>query len=585
MGISAQAKTVLSIPDLSNPKAFADWWHECHQLDIAPLEIAKMLEAVGTSIALVRASQVLTRDPKHSILASSLAGRSLQASDHDVRLLARLRLATLEVMRGYRVGTHDVRGAFSAVPVLLETLEACDLAHPRTDLIIETELRTRKSLAEAYLMTGEYEAARGHLSHSLVLAQGLGLESFVHHTLFLLGVVLFHAGSISTSTATLERVASDPRAETIYAWDASLVIAMNALWQGDDDRALAALKRLSTQSKVYALYADCALAITGRGGLEADFAQVRAFFANEMMLTFQAYTLLIRANGRRSSMESESFYRELRVSLEHFRTTTVWLEAECGFLRCLASLRLGEFGLARQQYPAPEGIPTEHVALRALVLGLGLELGLHVWNSDVRPLADLSASLQRLLLNSSPPVRTSLAQRFKVFLPLAGAFLAYSPYSVSEFVSACGPAVLNLRSKPVKVYDTSTLRPLHAVRYTLEVFGYVDLDYRDGGGQLEAEEQALRHVHGSRQHWFTPVPPALLVYQFSRQHQLAFGQTQMPSNWNQAAHDLVRSHGLLPVGARGFRERERKSLGTAFRRLMHAESNISDFLYAIRPEG
>ena len=136
MGTSAKAKTVLSIPDLFNPKAFADWWHECHQLDIAPLEIAKMLETVGTPIALVRASQVLTRDPNHAILASSLAGRALRASDHDVRLLARLRLATLEVMRGYRVGPHDVRGAFSAVPVLLETLETCNLADPRTDLIV-----------------------------------------------------------------------------------------------------------------------------------------------------------------------------------------------------------------------------------------------------------------------------------------------------------------------------------------------------------------------------------------------------------------------------------------------------------------
>ena len=544
-----------------------------------------MLETVGTPIALVRASQVLTRDPNHSILASSLAGRALRASDHDVRLLARLRIATLEVMRGYRVGTQDVRGAFSAIPVLLETLEACDLAHPRTDLIVETELRARKSLAEAYLMSGKYDDARGHLSHVLVLAQGLGLESFVHHTLFLLGVVLFNAGKINTSTATLERVASDPRAETIYARDASLVIAMNALWQGDDARALSALERLSTQSKVYALYADCALAITGRGGLEANFAQVRAFFANEMMLTFQAYVSLMRANGRRSSVESQEHYREIRGSLEHFRTTTIWLEAECGFLRCLASLRLGEFGLARQQYPAPEGIPAEHVALRALVLGLGLELGLHVWNSDVKPLAELSVSLQRLLLDSSPPVRTSLAQRFKVFLPLAGAFLAYSPYSVSEFVSVCGPAVLNLRSKPVTVYSTSTLRPLHAVRYTLAVFGHQDLDCRDGGGQLEAEELALLHEHGSRQHWFTPVPPALLVFQFLRQHQLEFGSSRTPSNWNQAAQDLMRSHGLLPFGARGLRERERKLLETAFHRLIRAESNIADFLHTIRPEG
>ena len=496
MGISAQAKTVLSIPDLFDPKAFADWWHECHQLDMAPLEIAKMLEAVGTPIAFVRASYVLTRNPNHAILAASLAGRGLQASDHDVRLLARLRLATLEVMRGYRVGTHDVRGAFSAIPVLLEVLESCDLEQPRTDLIVETELRARKSLAEAYLMTGEYEAARGHLSHALVLAQGLGLESFVHHTLFLLGVVLFHAGNINTSTATLERVASDPRAETIYARDASLVIAMNALWQGDDNQAFAALERLSTQSEVYALYADCALAITGRGGLDVDFAQARAFFANEMMLTFQAYVSLMRANGRRSSVESDGHYRELRASLEQFRTTTEWLEVECGFLRCLASLRLGEFGLARQQYPAPEGIPTEHVALRALVLGLGLELGLHFGNSDVRPISNLSLALRGLLLDSSPPIRTSLAQRFKVFLPLAGAFLAYSPYSVSEFVSVCGPAVLNLRSKPVTVYGTSTLRPFHAVRYTLEVFGHRDLDYRDGGGQLEAEEQALSASSG-----------------------------------------------------------------------------------------
>ena len=508
----------------------------------------------------------------------------LNSAEHDVRLLARLRLATLEVMRGYRVGTNDVRGAFSALPVLHELLESCEHAQPRTSLIGEVEMRTHKALGEAHLMTGEYAKAQSHLAHALALAEGFGLESFAHHILFLLGVVLFHAGQINTANTTLERVVSDARAEPIYVRDASLTIAMNALWQGDDLRAIRALEGLAHESRAYALFMEFALVITGRGGLETDLEEARQVFPGELLLTFQAYRLLLQANARRRSRFSDERYRKLRGLLEEFRTTSELLEAERGFLYCLASLRIGEFGLAAQQFPDPEHLQPELVALRALVLGVGLEIGLHYSGTDVRPLSNLTIGLQNVLLESSVPIRQSLAQRFKVFLPLAGAFLAFSPYAVSEFMSVCGPAVLNVRLKPITVYGMATLRPVHALRYTLEAFGHPEIEYREGGGQLDAEERALCHMVGSRRHWFTPVSPALLVFQFFHQHELQVGQTMIrtPSVWKQAALDLANTHGIIPSGARGFLERERRALEDAFTHLTRGGSSIAEFRTRVR---
>jgi hypothetical protein len=572
-----------SASSLSDPVTFAAWWRDrADRRKIPPIWIAEALERSGTAIALVRASQVLTRDPAHAPLAARLAGRALSARDVDVRLLARLRLATLEVMRGYRLGARDARGAFSAIPLLHDLLGTCDEAQPRTDLMVEVEMRCHKALGEALLMTGAYTLAHKHLAHALAIAEGFGLESFAHHVLFLLGVVCFHDGQLTEATATLEQLASDVQAEAVYANDAFLMIAMTALAKGDDSRAISALETLRTNSEVYALYADCALVITGRGGLEASPDRAGEIFANELMLTFRAYRLQLQANGRRRSRESDERYRELRALLEGFRTTTPWLEAERGFLRCLASLRLGEFGLAAQQYPMFE-IQSEHVALRALVLGVGLEIGLHYLGTDVRPLAELTAKLQRLLLEMSLPVRQSLAQRFKVFLPLTGTFLAFSPHSVPEFVSVCGPAVLNVCVKPIAVYGTATLRPVHAVRYSLEAFGHPGVEHHSGGGQLEAEESALCHLHGSRRHWFTPIPPALLTYQFLRQHELVVGaKSRMPSGWLQAALDLSQMYGLLPSGARGFLERERRVLEDALKSLMRSESSIAEFQTRLR---
>ena len=124
--IQGKIKIIPSFPLLNDPFAFAAWWHKCQvQLGIQPERLAEGLEQLGTPIALVRASQVLTRDPAQASKAARLAGRALNSAEHDVRLLARLRLATLEVMLGYRVGTNDVRGAFSALPVLHELLESC----------------------------------------------------------------------------------------------------------------------------------------------------------------------------------------------------------------------------------------------------------------------------------------------------------------------------------------------------------------------------------------------------------------------------------------------------------------------------
>jgi hypothetical protein len=582
-GFGFKPEVTPSASSLADPVTFAAWWRDkVDQRKIPPIQIAETLERSGTAIGLVRASQVLTRDPAHAPLAAHLAGRALSAGDVDVRLLARLRLATLEVMRGYRLGARDARGAFSAIPLLHDLLGACDEAQPRSDLIVEVEMRCHKSLGEALLMTGAYPLAHKHLAHALAIAEGFGLESFAHHVLFLLGVVCFHDGQLTEATATLERVAMDVRAEIVYAHDASLMIAMTLLSRGDDLRAISALEALRTNSEVYALYADCALVITGRGGLGASPDRAAEVFANELLLTFRAYRLLLQANGRRRSRESDDRYRALRAVLEGFRTTTPWLEAERGLLRCLASLRLGEFGLAAQQYPMFE-VQSEHVALRALVLGLGLEIGLHYLGTDVRPLAGLTAKLQRLLLEVSLPVRQSLAQRFKVFLPLAGSFLALSPHSVPEFVSVCGPAVLNMRVKPVAVYGTATLRPVHAVRHTLEAFGHPEVEHHSGGGQLEAEESALCHLHGSRRHWFTPIPPALLTYQFLRQHELIAGaNSRTPSVWLQSALDLSQMYGLLPSGARGFLERERRVLEDAFKSLMRSESSIAEFQTRLR---
>lgn len=573
------------VPDLTHPGAFARWWLECTQrLRVPVTRLADVLEGLDSEIAFVRASLVLGHALNTLERARRLAGLALGADDPVVRLFALCQIAFLETKSGF----HARRGEFCGAPVAVDLFDqllndARDI-YPKSLLLAEVEARIHRGLSEAYLLGGEYEKARHQIVRAIGLGQGLEMKLFVSYSRLFLASIALNAGRHCEARPLYEGILEDPDTPEPVSIDAQLYLAMCLYWLGDDDQSIALLDELRSQhgANVHVhFYRECLLALTGRGGLETAPDVYRQFLPNGPATLFECHQLLFRANERRPSRvrDPERYLLELRRVVEHLRPTSPYVAVTSAFLRSLASLRLGEVGLSIQQHIQPGTAEHHPVSIQVLALGLVIEIALHPHGRDLMPLERATAEILEMLAAEPASVRLGLAQRLLVFLPTAGAFLAYSPHSLPELVNVCGSSVMNCRTRPITVYDRHGLRPTHALHWTLEAFGLGMDIIRAGGGQLGAEERTLLHAHGERLHWFTPVPPAQLVYHFLRVHEAITARRKTPrdSAWHQSALDVVNRHGLLPRDTHGPHAKQGKTIRKALSLLIEGEITCAGF--------
>jgi tetratricopeptide (TPR) repeat protein len=579
------APALTRLPDLMHPGAFAQWWLESTQRRrVQEPQLADRLERLGTEIAFVRASLVLGYAPAVLERTRRLAGLALGANDPVIRLFALCQIAFLETKSGF----HARRGEFCGAPVVVDLfgqlLAEVQDTYPKSLLLAEVEARLHRGLSEAHLLGGEYDEARHHIVRAIGLGQGLEMKLFVAYSRLFLGSIALNAGRHGEARPLYEAILDDPETPEEVSIDAQVYLAMCLYWLGDDDAALALLDELTVHQprNPHALfYRECLLALTGRGGMDAAPDVYRQFLPNGPATLFECHQLLFRANEQRSRRERDPRRHliELRRVIEALRPTSPYVKATSAFLRSLASLRLDEVGLAMQHYVAPRATDDHPVSVRVLTLGLAIEIALHPHGRDLIPLERATRAVAQLLEDQPPSVRTGLARRFLLMLPVAGAFLAYSPHSLPEFVIVCGPSVMNCRTHPIAVYGRQGLRPTQAIRLTLERFGQDVTDMRAGGGQSDAEERTLLQVSGERLHWFTPVPPAQLVYHFIRIHESLAQKTGQAADslWYQSALDVASRYGLLPHDARGPYAKQGKTIRKALGLLIDCELTCAGF--------
>jgi hypothetical protein len=376
---------------------------------------------------------------------------------------------------------------------------------------------------------------------------------------------LFSSGCVKRSLPALQHVISSS-SNPAYIEFAVHSYAVALLELGEDETALSWLEHHEVCPGLRTL----ALAWSGRGGEGTIPQSYLDELGPESAVNLGCLNVLLRNHGQPTAQDLNTVSSIVQKSKEE---APFW-RAHTAFFQSLACLRLGEVQLAAAHFEDMPVVPEEHFALRALRLGLALEIGLHLHGEEVIPLAEAAQSLSEVFAELSRTAQFALARRFSVLLPLAGAFMAFSPCSNRAFVAASGLAVMKLIGRAS--VNGKFLQPLHAGVFSLRAFG-LEVEYRPNQRQREEEREAtLLPVSGGRLHRFVPVAPSYLIAKYWR----VFEVSSDP-RWQRSALGLANSHGVLPA-AKGFEVERRKDLEHALNRLLESQIDTVELMRLVK---
>ena len=165
------------LPDFAIPAQYERWREATLDAGYTRLELARTLEATGNEFALLRAAQMLSADPNHSLEAHCLAGQLMQSPEVVLRWFGRYLSAFLVIRTSYRDDLEAPIFADAAIHTLHDLL--AQLKHfPHNLLSLELEMRIHFSLAESYSISEEFDAMRLHASKLVTLTPSIGLKTF-----------------------------------------------------------------------------------------------------------------------------------------------------------------------------------------------------------------------------------------------------------------------------------------------------------------------------------------------------------------------------------------------------------------------
>ena len=469
-----------------------------------------------------------------------------------------LRLAWIEMHAALHTSHGEINNAQVVLGVYRSILRDLESIEPRTPLLLEVIARAHRGVGEACLLTGQYADAELEVAVAILIADGLEMTGALGEFRLFQSRVRYHLGRLNEALLTSKDLFRDPNIDLAWRSRARSLHGTVLVELGDDDAAIGWFQeafQADGQDTTLALL-NYALARSGRGGEGLTEEQYRPYLSNEAAVFFRCDQLLLSDQGRPSKQD----LREIQRVVGAARPESSWIKAQMQFYRSLAALRLGELGQAIRQCPDVGDFSDEFYGLKTMIHALRLEITMKERRQTELSLIDAATSLERYFATLPPRPQHSLARRIKLFLPHAGAFMAFSPFASPEFKEVCGEAVIEI-GKRISVFGQH-IQPIHAGVVTLRDFGCrYSKKLNDLQSRQERDVMLQPCVVGGRLHWFQAVSPAFLIFQYLRAHE-EFGRAQRhieTSPWMRAAQDLHASNGLMPH-PRGFEIEQRRTL-------------------------
>ncbi len=513
----SQTPTIIStmqfeLPDLSNPNAF-DLWRVAilRRSNIELIQAVELLKQIDTPLGYLRAAMLLT--VKDSEQSQALASRALMSSDQTIHLIAKAHLANLHARKAW-TGSDKPQFDAQATPLVLEEiLREMKTFRERSPFSIEGELRVHLMLADAYTLNQDFSRTRINAAEAIILAQAMGMESYVLVANYQLANATFYEGNPAAAVALFQRVSDNPAVDPTLAERAiwALTAAFDAL--GDDDGSELVLNQIVAELGT----SDWAYKeVIQFHTLRYPWIQLKDEALKDVENFTAALTKIYYWILKALSISPEEtntlreYYRTAYHEAQRFTQPALgWMRLELQALVGFLLLQIGETGLALQRIPSPDDIAKLPPAKRAFALCVLIEILERALPDSAESLTDALRRAAECFADFDERILNQVVARLQLLTPIALALLGRFPGVPDAVLQASDQIIINLNARPITVYGTAGMRPIQAVKYIFQAFN-IDTDFlgRSGGGQLQALRQALFRQYHHQESWYRPVTAA-----------------------------------------------------------------------------
>ena len=511
--VLSQALPVL--PDLGVAAAYEEWRTTSLKIEgVSRKVLADYLIATNSEIGLLRASLILGVEFGQFETAYQLAGQLLLAEDKVIQLYGRYQMAFLTINKGYTSDSQAPITAQTALPTLSNLLIQLEALPKRNALALELEMRIYLALAQGHLVVEDYELAHSYASRMAMLAPIVDMKSMKYSANSLVAMCLHSLGKTKSAIAIIREQQQDSNNRP-YRFYVALNLAHTLFFEGD---FASVLQTTSDQ-----IEADPAL----KAQLQA-FRAITLLVPNES-IQFEFVTnrtaalakacqyLLIAFSSNLLSEERRIAFRQARLSSSEFVfNANTWLAGFERIFSAICSFRAGDYGLVLPNIPTLEQMIEYPVWAKVFGLATRLEaiLRIPMLENHKNELFGITLELRKVLNQIDIHLLRQICHAMQLYTPFALAWLS-ALGDLKEIVISTGQnTILQLNSRPIRVYEKAGLRPLQAAEFTIASFGIPVVQSRMGGGQLEAFTDCLKRPYGDNLFWYDPVPPARLIVAF-----------------------------------------------------------------------
>ena len=532
------------VPDLGIATAYENWRNESLKIQgVSRKTLADYLIGTNSEIGLLRATLILGVEAEHFEIAYQLAGQLLCAEDKIIQLYGRYQMAFLTISRGFSSDSQAPITAQTALPTLSNLLVQLEALPRRTALAIELELRIYRALTEGYLVIEDYELAHSYASRMAMLAPIVGLKTAIYSARSLVAMCLQCLGKTKSAIAVMREQQQDKNNHPYHFYIASN-LAEALFFEGDFTSVLQltseqteATSELKAHLQAFRMFTllvpNEPIQLELVGNRSAAFARA-------------CQHLLVAFGSNLQSEERQIAFRKARLaSSESVYNPNTWRAGFEGIFNAICSTRAGDYGLVSAHLPTLSQLNNYPLWARILGFATGIEVILrtHSKARQKTELSEITFELQKVLNDLEIHLLDQITKALQLYTPFALAWIS-TLGNVQEIVAAAGrETILNLNSRPIRVYSKAGLRPLQAAEFTLTSFGIPIFPNRMGGGQLEVFTACLQHLYGENSFWFEPVPPARLIVVLLETAEL---DPRHRESLRIAAQQVYRTFGLLP---------------------------------------
>jgi hypothetical protein len=538
-----QIQQLPKTPNLYIAPEYEKWRMECLGISgISRQIIAEHLIATKSEIGMVRATLVLGVELCNFEIAYKLAGQLICSQDSVIQLYGWYQTAFLTILKGYSNDPNAPLTAKTTIPTLQQVLTKLESLSERNLLSLELEMRVHASLCEANIMIEEFNVAYLHASKMSLLAPIIGLKTYQYSSQSLTALCLMYLGETKSALNMMNKAYQN---EENKSFRTHLSIDMSHLlyFSGDFYAALQLADQHKIDNPDYEVHFQSIFAWTLLR--KPEYIQLDKETNRSASLTRACQYL---ANGLRlphTSVERSTCFRDARFACHDITLSSkTWATDFEHILWALCSLLAGDYGLVQSHLPSLEKIKS--FPLWVQILGLAVTVELCICYRRTQSQALLIESLLELnqILNVTEiKLLKQISIALQLLTPHALACLSIIGNTQDIIISHGQDVILNVKNRPIRVYNTGGLRPLQAAEFSLASFGIPFLSSRMGGGQIDLLTKCLRRNYGENDYWFKPVSPCRLVVA------LLQASEQTPIHREMllfAAKGVYSSHGLLP---------------------------------------